>query len=506
MAQLHDDGHTLSKPVAQDRYELHQHRLDGRPVVDDKPEQPLQHGGELRPGIPQELVPNPVEGFCAIYQAPGVLHGGLLYLAGLVKQGIHADLGQGSIVQGVQLRPEAHFHRLRLPGGVVDMDTELLQGAGIPVDVVLHDGQGLGIVHAEGVPQVIGQGRGDFGQLRGGLSSNAQLGIHGLVGHHEALDLSRRPMDGGGVVLHPFAGIGPGEGSVEAFPHTLSSSGDLDGGGAQLFELVDTGLDSLQADYGGERPFQGLLDLLSGIPSSIAHVVQVLPGIVGGVPQVLGIIGGGQQGGPQLSLDGLDWVGKGRPDILGPRLEGGHKGPHLLLGVAYGPLEARLEALGGAPALTQGCTHRLRHGLPKAAGIGSHAPERVPELVASLVGSSPDVVQVPADVAGGVFSSIGSTSDAVGQAVQTSSPYVGPGLDVGPHIPASSLGSSHAVDALLQADDKVIQFVDAFIQAKVEAERHFSAVSHYGVTSLCTKRGGQALSLAPHPLRVSTQC
>ena len=82
-------------------------------------------------------------------------------------------------------------------------------------------------------------------------SSYAQLGIHGLVGHHEALHLSRGPMDGLGEVLHPFACVGPLEGGPETLPHTLSSSGGLQCGGPQLFELVDTGLDSLQANNGG---------------------------------------------------------------------------------------------------------------------------------------------------------------------------------------------------------------------------------------------------------------
>ena len=239
---------------------------------------------------------------------------------------------------------------------------------------------------------------------------------------------------------------------------------------------INTGLDCLEADKGGQGSLDGLLDLSAGLLALVPHIVEVLSGIIGIIPQAVEPVGSFLHSPQEFPLDSGYRVSEGGPNALDALLYLPSEGVELLFGVADGSIKTGSHGLRNAVAFLGRGPHRLGDGGPETVSLTAYGSEVGPDVIKAVPGVLSFVTHIP----------------------KPSGPGVSPGLNTSPHAAPGFFSISGAIHGLLQAGDNILKLVNSVLQAEVEPEGHLSTVRHFFLTSLHAKRGGG--SCGPTPL------
>ena len=301
---------------------------------------------------------------------------------------------EGGFVHFVDVLPEPHLHGLRLDRRFVQLDAVLCEGLAVSLDALLDEGEGLGVVHRKGVPEVVGEGRGRLGQLRRRVIRDAKVCVEGLVADKEALHLRVAAVNGVRVVVGPFADVCAGEQVIELCRRVLSELCCLYCCACKFLDCLCGRLDGFDAQKGCERPFDSIFDLVPCVAALRAHVVERPLRVFGLILDVVCRVCSPVEGLNEFPLYGLYRMGEGRSYGLCALRDVVFETGELFLRIGDGPGDAGAETLGKRLSALDARCHRLLEGRAEAVGLCSHFSEAVTRIV-------PGVVEVRAHPLGG---------------------------------------------------------------------------------------------------------
>ena len=392
-AQLHQNRDCLRQAVRQQVHQLHEHRLNGGPAVDDRVEEGRQHGSELRASIGQEVRPYTLDALDAVGVRACRAGDVLLRVAGLRQDRVPADLHLRGFVQGVELVGDPHLEHGLLDGRIVQNDAHAFQALGLAHQAAAQLVEGVLVGQIVEAGKVIGQAGHHFRHDGRVLRTHADAREDRTAVGQEALHFVFAAVRSGREVL------GPGVCGVRsAFEYGLKLGVcffrigcGVNGCAAELLDRFDAFLDDGKARGSCRHLFQNADQVFTCARALLAHIIQPAAGIVCLGTQAPGVFLRAVQSLAQRGLDGLDRVLEGVPDV---RRHAFGRRPHALefrLNIGDGGPQAGAQRLRKAVALLDA----LQHG---AAHAGAHFRARAGHIVKSSGGAGADVGQAGADL------------------------------------------------------------------------------------------------------------